>query len=545
MCPKVEEEMKVQALFVVWALTILCLVSYTAAFSHGASLSACTDMRPKHIRAHLQNPQNNYITIHTNISFFPGDKVPVTVRSTRDFMGFMLQARRVSNDQIAGTFVYIPPGSKLLTCFEDGDTVTHSDKSLKRNLSFVWKAPDQPIGDIRFFLSVVQSYFVYWARIESSTVSQQTQNRTTAESNVAPSVIKPTPLQKSTDLKGAFAAGKESSTPDIILTQFPKFTHTSLTRLAATLILDPSYSGRQVSEPPDNGNALSESLADLVTSHAISRSRERQAIGSGTVGDLTLEPSLQFQDLGFIAQHHSSSHSMYNRRENTSSFPISQLCSTCKKGMEGVSTTPNPGLSKSVLPVTASPLVHFQDPLRLPGMETISEHLGSEEDTSVYQSLSGASRKMAEKQAATWEVPANFLPQAELTSHEQEGKGRKDIPGNTLLKVTRATPKATVSGGGGGKPHKESQLVVAQLGVLLGCSAVLSMVLAVGLRCIHSQYCHKRTEVSFSEPENNAMALQENGEMMHFRKIRENSFVLVQAEYNWISPSGSGKKAVL
>ncbi|XP_028598940.2 reelin domain-containing protein 1 isoform X3 [Podarcis muralis] len=510
MCPKVEEEMKVQALFVVWALTILCLVSYTAAFSHGASLSACTDMRPKHIRAHLQNPQNNYITIHTNISFFPGDKVPVTVRSTRDFMGFMLQARRVSNDQIAGTFVYIPPGSKVLTCFEDGDTVTHSDKSLKRNLSFVWKAPDQPIGDIRFFLSVVQSYFVYWARIESSTVSQQTQNRTTAESNVAPSVIKPTPLQKSTDLKGAFAARK-----------------------------------------------------DLVTSHAISRSRERQANGSGTVGDVTLEPSLQFQDLGFIAQHHSSSHSMYNRRENTSSFPISQLCSTCKKGMEtqawcvdhrenrpskevhlGVSATPNPSLSKSVLPVTASPLVHFQDPLRLPGMETISEHLGSEEDMSVYQSLSGASRKMAEKQAATWVVPANFLPQAELTSHEQEGKGRKDIPGNTLLKVTRATPKATVPGGGG-KPRKESQLVVAQLGVLLGCSAVLSMVLAVGLRCIHSQYCHKRTEVSFSEPENNAMALQENGEMMHFRKIRENSFVLVQAEYNWISPSGSGKKAVL
>lgn len=74
----------------------------------------------------------------------------VTVRSSRDFMGFLLQARKVSNDEVAGTFVFIPPGSKLLTCFEDGDTVTHSDKSLKRNLSFVWKAPDQPIGDIKF-----------------------------------------------------------------------------------------------------------------------------------------------------------------------------------------------------------------------------------------------------------------------------------------------------------------------------------------------------------------------------------------------------------
>ncbi|NXL85257.1 RELD1 protein, partial [Alectura lathami] len=160
-----------------WACTALCLLSCAAAFSHGASPSACTDMVPRHLRAQLHSPRNNYVTIHTNMSFYaPGDKVPVTVRSSRDFMGFLLQARKVSNDEIAGTFVFIPPGSKLLTCFEDGDTVTHSDKSLKRNLSFVWKAPDQPIGDIKFFISVVQSYFVYWARIESTVVAQRGQN---------------------------------------------------------------------------------------------------------------------------------------------------------------------------------------------------------------------------------------------------------------------------------------------------------------------------------------------------------------------------------
>ncbi|NXF63084.1 RELD1 protein, partial [Ciccaba nigrolineata] len=160
-----------------WAYTTLCLVSYAAAFSHGASLSACADMMPRHLRVQLHSPSNNYITVHTNVSFYsPGDRVPVTVRSTRDFMGFLLQARKVSNDEIAGTFVFIPPGSKLLNCFEDGDTVTHSDKSLKRNLSFVWKAPDQPIGDIKFFISIVQSYFVYWAKIESAIVAQRGQN---------------------------------------------------------------------------------------------------------------------------------------------------------------------------------------------------------------------------------------------------------------------------------------------------------------------------------------------------------------------------------
>ncbi|NXO80041.1 RELD1 protein, partial [Sitta europaea] len=159
-----------------WACTTLCLVSYAAAFSQGASLSACTDMMPRHLRVQLHS-SNNFITVHTNMSvYFPGDKVPVTVRSTRDYMGFMLQARKVSNNEIAGTFIFLPPGSKLLSCFEDGDTVTHSDKSLKRNLSFVWKAPDQPIGDVKFFISIVQSYFVYWAKIESAVVAQGGQN---------------------------------------------------------------------------------------------------------------------------------------------------------------------------------------------------------------------------------------------------------------------------------------------------------------------------------------------------------------------------------
>nr|XP_056711826.1 reelin domain-containing protein 1 [Euleptes europaea] len=532
--------MKAQALFVVWAFTVLCLVSYSAAFSHGASLSACTDMRPKHIRAHLQNPHNNYITLHTNMSLFsPGDKVPVTVRSTRDFMGFMLQARRVSNDQIAGTFVYISPGSKLLACFEDGDTVTHSDKSLKRNLSFVWKAPDQPIGDIRFFLSVVQSYFVYWARIESSTVYHQTQNRTTADHSVAFNAIKPTLFQQPTDLEGGSTTG---SSPYTVLTQFANVSSNSLAQIAATLILEPVYSRQQMPELPGNENLLSESLADSVTSRAVSQNGERHPNGSGVDGDLTLESSLRFQDLGFMARDYSSIHSIYNGTENASSIPKPSLCATCTGGIEVVSRSSNQGIWNSALPITASPLIHLWDPPLLSGVGTTSEHLGRGKDSDASQSLSAASRQMVKENPATQKGPANFLPQAELTAHSQE---KEDKEGNTLLKVTRAITKAGAPRDGGAKPGRRPQLVAAQLGVLLGCSVVLGMVLAIGLRCIHSQYCHKRTEVSFSEPENNVIALRESGEMMHFRKIRENSFVLVQAEYNWINPSGSGKKAAI
>lgn len=102
----------------------------------------------------------------------------VTVRSSRDFMGFLLQARsaegawdrararlgvkartgveagvrstRMGPVLVGGSWKLTPPGTHTLHCLSEGDTLTHSDKQLKRNLSFVWRAPDRPMGDIRF-----------------------------------------------------------------------------------------------------------------------------------------------------------------------------------------------------------------------------------------------------------------------------------------------------------------------------------------------------------------------------------------------------------
>ena len=51
---------------------------------------------------------------------------------------------------MGGSWTLTPPGTHTLRCLSDGDTLTHSDKQLKRNLSFVWRAPDASMGDIRF-----------------------------------------------------------------------------------------------------------------------------------------------------------------------------------------------------------------------------------------------------------------------------------------------------------------------------------------------------------------------------------------------------------
>lgn len=77
-----------------------------------------------------------------------------------------------------------------------------------------------------------------------------------------------------------------------------------------------------------------------------------------------------------------------------------------------------------------------------------------------------------------------------------------------------------------------------ELGMLLGCSAGLGMVLVVGLRYMYSQACGKRTEVTLNDREQEhargergLIHVQECGDLVRVRRIRDNSFVFL-AEYD-------------
>ncbi|XP_054609401.1 mucin-2-like [Dunckerocampus dactyliophorus] len=180
--------MKFYLLYLGMAVVFSLAVPVTA-FSRGAGPASCKRMNPGHIRAQPQDPQQSHVTIRTSVrSYLPGQLITVTVRSSRDFMGFLLQARGGQDSRalggegggagspekgpvlVGGSWTLTPPGTHTLHCLSEGDTLTHSDKQLKRNLSFVWRAPDAPVGDVRFYITVVQSYFVYWAGIKSPVV---------------------------------------------------------------------------------------------------------------------------------------------------------------------------------------------------------------------------------------------------------------------------------------------------------------------------------------------------------------------------------------
>ncbi|XP_056346115.1 reelin domain-containing protein 1 [Oenanthe melanoleuca] len=496
-----------------WACMTLCLVSYAAAFSQGASLSACTDMMPRHLRVQLHSSNNNYVTVHTNMSFyFPGDKVPVTVRSTRDYMGFMLQARKVSNNEIAGTFIFLPPGSKLLTCFEDGDTVTHSDKSLKRNLSFVWKAPDQPIGDIKFFISIVQSYFVYWAKIESAVVAQGGQNKTLADKK--PDAVAPTPPQGPADLHPTGPISPAAATGSLL--------PASPTGIVATPVLEPAFGVGSDTHPIAEPRQLAR------TSRAMS-GRSIQSRGWEP------EPSLPTQDVGMVdalqgSLFQDNASSTFNGVGSIVSAATLHLCLKCTGNRKG--STESGTILKASLRVTASPsALHTRT--HLGDIAATTAWLG---DANSAGNLSSASRQMAEKELA---------PQSEEAgTRDEENKDEQEAAGNTLPWVTRAAPEPAVPGKGEG-PGRGPRLLAAQLSILLVCTAALGLALAAAVRCVCAQHCHKRAEVSFSQPEPDVITVTENGEVMHFRRIRENSFVLLQAHCNWVSPSSSGKRTMV
>lgn len=117
----------------------------------------------------------------------------------------------------------------------------------------------------------------------------------------------------------------------------------------------------------------------------------------------------------------------------------------------------------------------------------------------------------------------------------------------TYSQLQKAVPGLNVSQGGELGPPKEEApervhpLGRAQLGILLGVGVGLGMVLAAGLRYLHSQYCWKRSEVSFDESSRRGgvIHVQECGDLVQVRKIRQDSFVVLQAEYNVLAPPGN------
>ncbi|XP_013834311.1 uncharacterized protein LOC102167861 [Sus scrofa] len=516
--------MRVPAAPAGWACAALCLASWSSAFSHGASSVACVDMQPKHTPAQPQNPRTHHITILTgSSSYSPGDTVPVAVRSRRDFLGFLLQARRVSDHQIVGTFVFTPPHSKLMTCSEEADTVTHSDKSRKRNLWFEWRAPAQPAGDIRFLLSVVQSYFLYWARIESSVVSQQTHNGARSDGHVELGWPMPIPGQR--------PKGMEGTAP--VSLDLP---------IAPGLSITLPLQSADVSAVASRGAAEEDSLGPVPASVGVTAlpggaetpfqpwSHTAAAVSNGLQpsrdSSPTLEPSLDVRGLeGLVAlrefsESFASSPNTHHRTQNDPRFESLETCLPWDRDEQDKDKASNTTVVRPSL---------YNIHLTHPGPWSSEALMGSgaraAKPTSVFHTSVTSRPPTARGRAEASRPSASFSPPSEH-KEPRVGKGngeagvgppRKTNPGLELGQDEARTPPGIL-------------LRAPQLGILLCLSAALGMAMAVGLRYVHAQYCRKRTGVSFREPTREAVARGDDRETVHERRIRDNSFLVADSE---------------
>uniref|UniRef100_A0A3Q3LAF2 Reeler domain containing 1 n=1 Tax=Mastacembelus armatus TaxID=205130 RepID=A0A3Q3LAF2_9TELE len=422
-------------------VVLFLLAPLTGSFSRGANQASCQEMTPGHISAQPLYLQHSHVTLHTSASsYLPGQLLTVTVRSSRDFMGFLLQARSVEM-LVGGSWTFTPPGTHTLHCFSEGDTLTHSDKQLKRNLSFVWRAPDAPMGDIRFYITVVQSYFVYWAGIESAVVHDGSQNESTLH------------LSSST------------------------FTHSlltsSLVQHNSTTALHPYNGSTQVSIRP--------SIMSLLFTHLSSSS-------------MKTAPAI----------------SVLSAPSPISTPPSSSASSTTPSSNYSTHPSPDPLFS----PVTLSPSSPFMSSTSITG--------------------------------STFSSPSSSTISPVLSSFSTVSPLKPNLP-NTKNKPKRPSNLP-------GTPDKEEKYPdiiprhsAWELGMLLGSSAGLGMVLVVGVRYMYRQVCRKQTEMTLNDRERDygrgergLIHVQECGDLVRVRRIRENSFVLL-AEYD-ILPSVQKKK---
>jgi len=151
----------------------LLLVSASAllcqAYPDGAPVAACSDLLPQH----GVNPQNSDPPYHIHTTA-GDDNTSLTVHIHNmtegvTYRGFMIQGRD-SDGNIIGTFD-TGDDHQAIDCTYQDSTVTHVNNDDKMMVMANWEIPAGFTGEVTFGGTVVQTYEVFWAGIESDPVA--------------------------------------------------------------------------------------------------------------------------------------------------------------------------------------------------------------------------------------------------------------------------------------------------------------------------------------------------------------------------------------
>ncbi|XP_066102891.1 ferric-chelate reductase 1 [Saccopteryx bilineata] len=159
--------------FTAGASLLLLHVGLVANYPSGKVAESCQDMVPNHGHTSLLDPVHNISVSQT--TFTSGDQIKVTL-SGPAFKGFLLEARDAENlsGSPIGSFTLIDSQvSQLLTCEDtQGSAVSHTNPHKKTEIEVYWNVPKSAPNHVRFLVTVVEKYKIYWVKIPGPVISQ-------------------------------------------------------------------------------------------------------------------------------------------------------------------------------------------------------------------------------------------------------------------------------------------------------------------------------------------------------------------------------------
>jgi hypothetical protein len=116
--------------------------------SDGATLESCVNLTPIHDSFLPQTSPPPFSVLVSAPSIPSGGSLTVSITSTIQYRGFMIQARAVGSNTPLGAFG-LNPDTRAVNCGGDG-TITQTTPVLRNLFNSVWVAPAGFSGQVRF-----------------------------------------------------------------------------------------------------------------------------------------------------------------------------------------------------------------------------------------------------------------------------------------------------------------------------------------------------------------------------------------------------------
>ncbi|XP_037572614.1 putative defense protein 3 [Dermacentor silvarum] len=151
-----------------WTTALLLLTSVldaTRAYPDGAPEVACDDMMPFHNGARQLNGSDSpYRLVQEKETFNANESLVVNLfTESSHFKGFLVKALDEQGNDVG----HFPPGANYKP-MTDCSGATHKSKKKKSAVNFLWQAPVDKAGSVRFKATVVHDYHLFYTDLWST-----------------------------------------------------------------------------------------------------------------------------------------------------------------------------------------------------------------------------------------------------------------------------------------------------------------------------------------------------------------------------------------